>query len=166
MARKPRIDFPGALSHVIARGNRRATLFHDEADYTAYLDRGRKTRAFYVSTSFCGHPIGRRLSHPAPTAPLSPPSMRPIQTGRCDSRSVGSVGRPSPLSPRAPNRATALAVQRVRLLHEGLARIPSTHGHSTTASFRLVTLDSPGPDLVRCSATQSGDACLARSETL
>jgi putative transposase len=39
MARKPRIDFPGTLSHVIARGNRRATLFHDEADYTAYLDR-------------------------------------------------------------------------------------------------------------------------------
>jgi REP element-mobilizing transposase RayT len=39
MARKPRIDFPGALSHVIARGNRRATLFHDETDYTAYLDR-------------------------------------------------------------------------------------------------------------------------------
>jgi hypothetical protein len=39
MARKPRIDFPGTLSHVIARGNRRETLFHDEADYTAYLDR-------------------------------------------------------------------------------------------------------------------------------
>lgn len=39
MARKPRIDFPGALFHVIARGNRRATIFHDADDYTAYLDR-------------------------------------------------------------------------------------------------------------------------------
>lgn len=39
MARKPRMDFPGAFSHVIVRGNRRATIFHDEADYTAYLDR-------------------------------------------------------------------------------------------------------------------------------
>jgi len=39
MARKPRIDFPGALFHVIARGNRRALLFHEEADYLAYLDR-------------------------------------------------------------------------------------------------------------------------------
>jgi hypothetical protein len=37
MARQPRIDFPGAFSHVIARGNRRATIFHDEADYLAYL---------------------------------------------------------------------------------------------------------------------------------
>ncbi|TKB75291.1 MAG: hypothetical protein E8D46_03145, partial [Nitrospira sp.] len=39
MARKPRIDFPGAFFHVIARGNRRATIFHEADDYTAYLDR-------------------------------------------------------------------------------------------------------------------------------
>ncbi|PJA78297.1 MAG: hypothetical protein CO149_04790 [Nitrospirae bacterium CG_4_9_14_3_um_filter_51_5] len=39
MARKPRVEFPGALYHVIARGNRRTTLFHDEADYDAYLER-------------------------------------------------------------------------------------------------------------------------------
>ena len=39
MARKPRIDFPGALYHVIARGNRRAVILHDEADATAYLER-------------------------------------------------------------------------------------------------------------------------------
>jgi|CXWL01.1.fsa_nt_gi REP element-mobilizing transposase RayT len=39
MARKPRIDFPGAFFHVIVRGNRRATIFHEEADYLAYLDR-------------------------------------------------------------------------------------------------------------------------------
>ncbi len=28
MARKPRVEFAGACYHVIARGNRRATLFH------------------------------------------------------------------------------------------------------------------------------------------
>ena len=39
MARKPRIEFTGAFYHVIARGNRRATLFHDDADFLAYLDR-------------------------------------------------------------------------------------------------------------------------------
>ncbi len=39
MARKPRIDLPGGIYHVIARGNRRAPLFHDEADYTKYLER-------------------------------------------------------------------------------------------------------------------------------
>ena len=39
MARKPRIEFSGAFSHVIARGNRRALIFHDDADYRAYLDR-------------------------------------------------------------------------------------------------------------------------------
>ena len=39
MARKPRIDFPGAFFHVIVRGNRRANIFHDADDYIAYLDR-------------------------------------------------------------------------------------------------------------------------------
>lgn len=39
MARKPRIEFAGAFYHVIARGNRRATIFHDETDYLAYLER-------------------------------------------------------------------------------------------------------------------------------
>ena len=31
MARKPRIEFSGAFYHIIARGNRRATIFHDDA---------------------------------------------------------------------------------------------------------------------------------------
>lgn len=39
MPRKPRVEFEGALYHVIARGNRRAALFHDDADYQTYLDR-------------------------------------------------------------------------------------------------------------------------------
>jgi putative transposase len=37
MARKPRIHFPGALYHVIARGNRRERIFRDEKDYQLYL---------------------------------------------------------------------------------------------------------------------------------
>ena len=39
MARKPRVDFPGALYHVIVRGNRRAVIIHDDADASAYLER-------------------------------------------------------------------------------------------------------------------------------
>lgn len=45
MARKPRVEFPGAFYHVIARGNRRAVIFHDAADYTAYLERVERYRA-------------------------------------------------------------------------------------------------------------------------
>jgi hypothetical protein len=41
MARKPRLDVPGGFYHVLARGNRRATIFHDHADYRAYLERHR-----------------------------------------------------------------------------------------------------------------------------
>jgi hypothetical protein len=39
MARKPRLDFPGAFFHVVVRDNQRVTIFHDEADYSAYLSR-------------------------------------------------------------------------------------------------------------------------------
>jgi REP element-mobilizing transposase RayT len=37
MARKPRIHFPGALYHVIARGNRRQGVFLDEKDLQRFL---------------------------------------------------------------------------------------------------------------------------------
>ena len=39
MARKPRVEFEGAVYHVIARGNRRTTVFHDAEDYENYLTR-------------------------------------------------------------------------------------------------------------------------------
>jgi len=39
MARKPRIEYPGALLHVIARGNNRQEIFHDDEDRRAYLKR-------------------------------------------------------------------------------------------------------------------------------
>jgi len=39
MARKPRVEFPGAFYHVISRGNQRQDIFHDKSDRQAYLDR-------------------------------------------------------------------------------------------------------------------------------
>lgn len=39
MARKLRIEFPGALYHVIARGNNKQKIFLDEDDYYAYMNR-------------------------------------------------------------------------------------------------------------------------------
>jgi REP element-mobilizing transposase RayT len=38
MARKPRVHFPGALYHVIARGNQRQAIFIDDTDRRRYLD--------------------------------------------------------------------------------------------------------------------------------
>ncbi len=37
MARKQRIHFPGALYHIIARGNRGQKIFRDDSDYEHYL---------------------------------------------------------------------------------------------------------------------------------
>jgi REP element-mobilizing transposase RayT len=39
MARKRRIEFPGAFYHVFARGNNRQVIFKDNNDYRAYIDR-------------------------------------------------------------------------------------------------------------------------------
>lgn len=38
MARKPRIEFPGALYHVFARGNHKNKIFLEPKDYQKYLD--------------------------------------------------------------------------------------------------------------------------------
>lgn len=39
MARKPRIEFPGAFYHVITRGNNRQRIFADNTDYQSFLER-------------------------------------------------------------------------------------------------------------------------------
>ena len=39
MARPPRVEFPGALYHVIVRGNERKAVFRDDADRELYLRR-------------------------------------------------------------------------------------------------------------------------------
>jgi hypothetical protein len=39
MAGKPRVEFEGALYHVIVRGNRRRDIFRDPSERVAYLDR-------------------------------------------------------------------------------------------------------------------------------
>jgi putative transposase len=39
MARPLRLEFPGALYHVIARGNERKSIYRDDADRQRYLDR-------------------------------------------------------------------------------------------------------------------------------
>jgi len=49
MARKPRIHFPGALYHVITRGNRRQGIFLDEKDLKTFLS--------YLSEYKCRYPF-------------------------------------------------------------------------------------------------------------
>jgi putative transposase len=47
MARKPRIEYPGALNHVIARGNQRRDIFCDDADRVRYLTRLKEYKSRY-----------------------------------------------------------------------------------------------------------------------
>jgi len=45
MPRKPRTETRGEIHHVLNRGNHRATLFHDETDYSVFLDTLKETKA-------------------------------------------------------------------------------------------------------------------------
>ena len=45
MARKPRVQFPGAIYHVVTRGDGRRELFHDEGHYQRLTDGLGNTRA-------------------------------------------------------------------------------------------------------------------------
>lgn len=38
MARKERVWYPGAVYHIMSRGNRRSDIFKDEGDYGSYLE--------------------------------------------------------------------------------------------------------------------------------
>lgn len=52
VARKPRIDFPGAFYHVITRGNQRQAIFRDDADREYYLARLEHYRQRYEGTLY------------------------------------------------------------------------------------------------------------------
>ena len=45
MPRRPRVFAPGLVYHVVARGNRRQSVFHQSRDYRVYLDRLARYRA-------------------------------------------------------------------------------------------------------------------------
>lgn len=47
MARKPRIEYPGAFYHVLVRGNHRQVIFREEEDYRRYLKLLRSYKARY-----------------------------------------------------------------------------------------------------------------------
>jgi len=38
MARKPRVEIPGGLYHILNRGNNRRPIFRDDKDYDQFLD--------------------------------------------------------------------------------------------------------------------------------
>jgi len=47
MARRPRVHFPGALHHVIARGNQKQNIFLEEKDFKTYLSYFSEYKAKY-----------------------------------------------------------------------------------------------------------------------
>lgn len=52
MGRTPRLEFPGAFYHVIARGNHRQPIFHDDRDRRQYLSRLEHYRSRYGFTIY------------------------------------------------------------------------------------------------------------------
>ena len=47
MSRKPKIEFPGAFYHVLARGNNKQKIFNDRQDYCVYVERLKRYQERY-----------------------------------------------------------------------------------------------------------------------
>ncbi len=73
MARKPRVEYPGALYHVIARGNNRQPVFITQKNYQCYLDLLIKVKDElpFILYSFCLMPNHIHLLIKTKDAPLS-----------------------------------------------------------------------------------------------
>jgi len=52
MSRKPRIEFPGAFYHVLARGNNKQKIFNDRQDYCVYVERLKRYKERYKFTLY------------------------------------------------------------------------------------------------------------------
>ena len=79
MARKPRFYYPGALYHVILRGNSGQTIFFDESDHTRFcflVQEGmeRFGHRIHVFPSSCYDPT---ISLTLPISPLSRRTLMP-----------------------------------------------------------------------------------------
>jgi len=73
MPRQPRIEFPGALYHVVTRGEARRQIFHDDGHYER-LTRGLKdevTRSGWKVLAFCWMPNHIHLLLQTPEPNLS-----------------------------------------------------------------------------------------------
>ncbi|MBT2708647.1 transposase [Bacillus sp. ISL-47] len=55
MPRPHRIWYPGAIYHIVARGNRRAAIFHDHVDFQTYLGILEDVRSMmpFILHSYC-----------------------------------------------------------------------------------------------------------------
>src|SRR5437867_3530730 len=73
MARRPRVNAPGLLYHVIVRGNQRQKTFRDKRDYEGYLERlARYQKRFAVKVyAYCLMPNHVHLLLEVSSAPLS-----------------------------------------------------------------------------------------------
>jgi REP element-mobilizing transposase RayT len=73
MARSPRLHFPGAVHHVISRGNRKSTIYHDPPDYVRFLkvvENGSRLYALNIF-AFCLMPNHYHLVVESPRGNLS-----------------------------------------------------------------------------------------------
>ena len=63
MARKPRVHFPGALYHVMARGNHGQAIFKDDDDRLRYLDLLRESQRRFKYSLYAYVLMGNHVHH-------------------------------------------------------------------------------------------------------
>ena len=66
LARKPRVQFPGAIYHVVTRGDGRQLLFHDDRHYQRFTEglEAEVLRSGWQVIAFCWMPTKQRGQEP------------------------------------------------------------------------------------------------------
>jgi hypothetical protein len=76
MPRKLRIEYPGAMYHVMNRGDHRENIFKDDEDHRRFLS----TLELHTPTKACGMPRNKRCGSFSATNAL--PSLCPVKPGQ------------------------------------------------------------------------------------
>ena len=99
LARKPRVQFPGAISHVVTRGDGRQLLFHDNRHYQRFTEglEAEILRSSWQVIAFCWAALGDTHKPGAILSSLKPFSLerflllRQIVVNCFNSKEINSV---------------------------------------------------------------------------
>ena len=128
MPRQLRLQYEGAIYHLLSRGDRREAIFHDQADRTSFLDTLAAACAktawqvhayclMFVRTSGSVLTIDTRSPNCSP--PLMPRQLRLQYEESTSSTSRGTSGSVLTIDTRSPNCSPLLMPRQLRLQYEG-----------------------------------------------
>ena len=93
MSRRPRLQFAGAVYHVMARGNRKSTIFHDDEDRRQFLQVVGRAASFMTCASWRSASWGTTITSFSRRPGITCPTQCNLSTGSLPSVRTVGMGR-------------------------------------------------------------------------